>query len=180
MSEHGQVLDENTVRFERLLPGPIGRVWEYLVIGDKRAEWFCGGDTDLEVGGRIQMLFDNDNLSDLPDLEPPEKHKDKYGKMEFAGTITRCDPPNVFAHTWEFGEYASEVSYELTEQGGQVLLVLTHSRLQSSEDVLSVCGGWHSHLELLDDVLEGRKIRPYWKTYRHYDAEYSARLGRTD
>jgi 2-hydroxy-3-keto-5-methylthiopentenyl-1-phosphate phosphatase len=114
------------------------------------------------------MLFDNDNLSDLPDLEPPEKHKDKNGKMEFAGTITRCDPPNVFAHTWEFGEYASEVSYELTEQGDQVLLVLTHSRLQSSED------------ELLDDVLEGRKIRPYWKTYRHYDAEYSARLGRTD
>ena len=44
--------------------------------------------------------------------------------MEFAGTITRCDPPNVFAHTWEFGEYASEVSYELTEQGDQVLLVL--------------------------------------------------------
>ena len=69
MSEYGQVLDENTVRFERLLPGPIGRVWEYLVIGNKRAEWFCGGDTDLKVGGRIQMLFDNDNLTNH--LDPP-------------------------------------------------------------------------------------------------------------
>ena len=36
MSGHGELLDENTVRFERLLPGPIDRIWQYLTESDKR------------------------------------------------------------------------------------------------------------------------------------------------
>ena len=37
MNDYGELLDENTVRFERLLPGPIERVWSYLTEGEKRA-----------------------------------------------------------------------------------------------------------------------------------------------
>ena len=37
MSEYGVVLESGAVRFERLLPGPIERVWSYLVEGEKRA-----------------------------------------------------------------------------------------------------------------------------------------------
>ena len=29
----------DTFRFERLFPGPIERVWEYLVDGEKRGKW---------------------------------------------------------------------------------------------------------------------------------------------
>ena len=32
----------DTVRLERLLPGPIERVWAYLTEPDKRATWFAG------------------------------------------------------------------------------------------------------------------------------------------
>ena len=39
MSRYGERIDDTTVRFERLLPGPIERVWEYLTDGDKRATW---------------------------------------------------------------------------------------------------------------------------------------------
>ena len=31
MNDYGVLLDSKTVRFERLLPGPIDRVWGYLV-----------------------------------------------------------------------------------------------------------------------------------------------------
>ena len=39
MNDYGELLDESTVRFERLLPGPIDRVWSYLTKSDKRAQW---------------------------------------------------------------------------------------------------------------------------------------------
>ena len=51
MNRYGERIDASTVRFERLLPGPIERVWEYLSNGTKRATWFAGGDTEL-------LLFD--------------------------------------------------------------------------------------------------------------------------
>ena len=48
MSEYGIVTEAGAVRFERLLPGPIERVWAYLTDPDKRASgsrpvrWSCG------------------------------------------------------------------------------------------------------------------------------------------
>ena len=57
MNEYGERLDESTVKFERLLPGPIDRVWSYLTESDKRAQWLCGGDVETAVGGHIDMLF---------------------------------------------------------------------------------------------------------------------------
>ena len=66
--------------------------------------------------------------------------------------------------------------YELREDGDDVVLVLTHTRLNSPEEVLGVCGGWHAHLDLLGDVLAGRPTRAYWRTYTAYDLEYEQRL----
>ena len=71
MSEHGELLNPETVRFVRLLPGPVDRVWSYLVNPDKRAKWLCGGSTELHVGGKIQLHFANERLSDEPDTEIP-------------------------------------------------------------------------------------------------------------
>ena len=73
MSEYGEMLSPNTVRFERLLPGPIDRVWSYIIDGEKRAQWLCGGDTEARTGGKIELRFHNGTISDLPDDPPPEK-----------------------------------------------------------------------------------------------------------
>ena len=43
MNDYGELLDDHTVRFERILPGPVDRVWSYLTESDKRARWLCGG-----------------------------------------------------------------------------------------------------------------------------------------
>ena len=176
MSEYGELVDESTVRFERILPGPIKRVWSYLIESDKRAQWLCGGETASSVGSKVDMHFHNASLSSKTDIERPEKYKNIPEKISFAGTVTRYEPPHVLAHTWEFEGDASEVCYELQEQGDKVRLVLTHRRLQSTESVLSVSGGWHTHLDILMDVLENREPRPYWKTHTALEAEYENRL----
>ncbi|CFN67405.1 Uncharacterised protein [Bordetella pertussis] len=41
---HGARLDAQSIRFERLLPGPIERVWAWLADADKRARWLAGGE----------------------------------------------------------------------------------------------------------------------------------------
>ena len=55
MSHYGERIDETTVRFERLLPGPIDRVWAARTDGDPRATWLAGGSTDLRVGGKVEL-----------------------------------------------------------------------------------------------------------------------------
>ena len=177
MSEYGELVDENTVRFERLLPGPIERVWSYLTVDEKRARWLCGGDVETRNGGHVDMHFHNVSLSCDEDIPRPEKYRDRPEKMSFAGRVVRCEPPNILQHTWEFGDEHSEVCYELTEQDDKVKLVLTHRRLDTSDIVLSVSTGWHTHLNLLVDVLEGSSPRPFYKMQLQYESEYGDRLG---
>jgi len=177
MNEYGELLDESTVRFERLLPGPIERVWSYLTESEKRAQWLCGGDVETAVDGHVDMHFHNVSLSSDEDIPRPEKYKDNPERMSFVGKVTRCEPPHVLEHTWEFGEESSQVCYELTAQGDKVSLVLTHRRLDSTDTVLSVSGGWHTHLNVLVDVLDGNKPRPFYKMQLQYESEYGQRLG---
>ena len=91
--------------------------------------------------------------------------------------MTAWEPYRLLTHTWEFGGEISEVSYELTEIGDKVRLVLTHRRLETVDTVLSVSGGWHTHLNILVDVLEGGPVRPFFRMQTALEAEYSRRLG---
>ncbi len=177
MTDYGEKLDENTVRFRRLLPGPIERVWAYLTESDKRAQWLCGGDTEPRVGGHVDMHFHNASLSSADDIPRPEKYRDMPEKVSFIGKVTRWEPPQALTHTWEFEGEASEVCYELEAQGDKVLLTLTHRKLDTSETVLSVITGWHSHLNILEDVLAGEERRPIYKMQTELEAEYGQRLG---
>lgn len=176
MSRYGEVLDAETVRFTRLLPGPIERVWSYIVDADKRAKWLCGGETELNVGGHVDLLFHNASLSGQQDIERPDKYKDMPEKVSFSGTVTRCEPPRLLAHSWDYEDNSSEVTYELTEQEDKVLLVLTHTRLSGRDEMQSVCGGWHTHLDILIDVLNAVEPQPFWKTHTQLETEYEVRL----
>ena len=176
MSDYGELIDKHTVRFERLLPGPVERVWRYLTESDKRARWLCGGDVETRDGGHVDMHFHNLSLSTGDDIPRPVKYRDQPEKVSFTGVVTRCEPPYVLAHTWEFGEESSEVCYELSEQGDDVLLVLTHRRLATPNTVFDVSSGWHTHLNILVDVLVGQPLRPFYRMQTQYEAEYRERL----
>jgi uncharacterized protein YndB with AHSA1/START domain len=72
MSDYATSPEPGTVRLERLLPGPIERVWEYLTDAQKRATWLAGGVFDLRVGGVTRLEFRHDTLSAEP---PPEAYR---------------------------------------------------------------------------------------------------------
>jgi uncharacterized protein YndB with AHSA1/START domain len=90
--------------------------------------------------------------------------------------ITRCDPPRLLAMTWEHGPSASEVTFELTPRGDKVLLALTHRRLADRAMMVNVGAGWHTHLAILADNLDGVTPRPFWSTHAKLAAEYERRI----
>jgi uncharacterized protein YndB with AHSA1/START domain len=173
LREFGVVPEARVVRIRRVLPGPIERVWAYLTESEKRGRWLASGTMDLRVGGRVELTFRNAELT--AHAEPtPERFKDSACGKTMSGHITRCDPPRLLSYTWGSGE--SEVTFELTPQGAEVLLVLTHRRLGDRTMMVSVAGGWHTHLGILIDRLEGREPGPFWSTYLRLEAEYARRL----
>ena len=87
MSEYGVVTEPRTIRMERLLPGPIERVWDYLTDSAKRGKWFAAGKMDLRVGGDIEFFFHHADLS--AEKTPPAKHKDKANRREHAWDCRR-------------------------------------------------------------------------------------------
>jgi uncharacterized protein YndB with AHSA1/START domain len=171
MSEYGIVSEAGAVRFERLLPGPIERVWAYLTEPQKRGTWLAAGPMELRVGGPVKLNFHHADLSAEKTL--PERYKKLEGGHTMQGRITRCDPPRLLSYTW--GEWG-EVTFELTPRGDDVLLVLTHQRLADRAGMVSVAGGWHAHLGILADNLDGREPRPFWSTHAQAAAEYEKRI----
>jgi len=169
MSDYGTLLDDNTIRFERLLPGPIERVWAYLTESDKRGTWLASGPMELRPGGRIEFHFKHSELSPHHE-ETPEPYKHKSGTSQTL-TVSRCDPPYLLVHSWPD---SSEVTYELTPKGDEVLLTLTHRRL-TPESMQGVFPGWHTHLGILVDRLNSRTPQPFWSTFIKLKETYAGR-----
>ena len=166
-------VEPDTVKLERLLPGPVERAWAYLTESDKRATWLAAGEFDLRVGGKIRLEFDNGKL---PNDEAGLAKHPGTGVHTFEGEITRLEPMRVLAYTWLWGDNETDVTYELTPRGKDVLLTIVHRRLKPRELGLSVRSGWDVHTGILADVLNGVKPRPFWTTHDRLEAEYAARV----
>ena len=179
MNEYGVVIEPRTVRFERVLPGPIERVWSYLTDSEKRGKWLASGPMELRVGGRVDLKFHNAKLS--AKAEPtPERFKKFEGVQPLIGHVTQCDPPRLLSFTWGDNHEDSEVTFELTPRDANVLLVLTHRRLRDRAQMLNVSAGWHAHLSVLIDKLNGRQDGPFWSVLDQVEGEYQKRPPRTD
>ena len=177
MDNYGKFSDAGTIRFERLLPGPIERVWAYLTDSEKRGKWLASGEMEPYVGGQVEFRFRHDDLSPVED-DPPEKYKYMKDGTGFFGRVTQYNPPNLLSYTWGEGTgEVSEVTFELTEQGEDVLLVLTHRRLGDDHNILkSVAAGWHTHLGILGDHLNGNVPKGFWTVHTRMEKEYGQRL----
>lgn len=174
-SEYGAVTAPGTVRIERLLPGPIERVWAYLTESEKRGRWLATGEMELRAGGKVDLFFHHADLSS--EKKAPDRYKDIEGGVACLGRITRCEPPRALSYTWgESSGEDSEVTFELTPRGKNVLLVVTHRRLADRATLVSVAAGWHAHLGILIDRLAGEEPRPFWTTHARLEAEYGKRI----
>jgi uncharacterized protein YndB with AHSA1/START domain len=175
MSDFGVVTESGAVRFERLLDASIDRVWDYLTRSELRRSWFAGGDMDLRPGGALTLVFRNSELAQAGE-EMPDRFR-QYEGMESPGEILMAEPPRKLVFNWheQDGRF-TEVSWELEPRGEQTLFTLTHRRLPSRAMTVEVSGGWHLHLDVLEDVLADRPTRPFWARQQALEEEYGGRI----
>ena len=176
MDNYGTRVDAHTVRFERLLPGPVERIWAYLTDGQMRGEWFAAGAIPAKVGETFELRFKHSDLS--PGKAPPP---DQFKEMDQNGfrsheKLLALEPMRRLVHT--FGEEhppASEVEFLLTPEGDKVRLTLTHRKVPDRAYAVNVSGGWHSHLAILQYKAEGKVPPPFWDVWRETEHSYEQR-----
>ena len=171
MSNYGELITPTTLRFERTLQGPIEKVWEYITNAEKRSKWFCGGSSGADKGDTVKFVFHNSHLG-TPPAPTPEKYKEYGDGFESEAVVLIAEKPNLFVIEWE-----GKVTFELTEQGEKVKLVLTHENLADSRDSrVGTLGGWHTHLDMLVEVTEGRAPASFWPAHMALEKEYEQRV----
>jgi uncharacterized protein YndB with AHSA1/START domain len=157
MNAHGTLVGRDTVRFERLLPGPIDRVWSYLTDSTRLPRWFSAGSVAPIVGGEVR--FD----------------------MGMNGRVTVYDPPHALEYTWNEPERErgavldALVRFELTTEGEQVRLVLVHSRIPETA-APQFGAGWHALLDALDAQLRDREGQPVIAAFAALEPMYAKRF----
>lgn len=149
-----------TLRFERVFPHPIEKVWAALITPERLADWMCA-DAAVEplLGGRFHLTFRNFDHS-------------------MTGEIIRFEPPHTLEYTWPEPSAGgdSRVLWELTATPEGCRLVLTHT-LPTGGDLPGFGSGWHWHLDALRGAIVA--IAAPWDeaSWRTLQAEYDRRWG---
>ena len=172
MNKFGERIGEDAIRFERLLPGPIDRVWSWVAESEKRQQWLAGGEFQLVDNGKAELVFNNEILSDAGDL-PPEKYRKYAGEVRYSCKIKRVEEPHLICFDWFEAEgFSSEVTIELETQGDKVLLTLTHRLLTDLDALSSAMGGWHVHLDIMASKLSGVAPPSFWSAHTAMEKAY--------
>ncbi len=175
MNRYGERIDKTTIRFERLLPGTVERVWDFLIDPEKRQRWFCSGAFALKPGGVAHFHFDHRRLTDE---KPPKKYESQGGEIKFDGAIVEVAPPHLLVFDWpEDDGIITRVRIDLAAAGAKVKLTLTHSLIEKRATLIGVSGGWHLHLDMLETALQGGTGEPFWSRVEKLESEYEARYG---
>lgn len=168
---YGRLIAPAEVRFERLLPGPIETVWQFLVDSDKRGQWLASGPMELKEGGAVELRFRHRDLSPLK-APPPERYREMDEKGHVSRErVLRVEAPRLLSISW--GD--SEVTFELEPRGGQVLFTVTHRRLADRAKMVQTSGGWHTHLDILVERANGRVPPAFWTVFGDIESQYEAR-----
>jgi uncharacterized protein YndB with AHSA1/START domain len=130
------------VRFERVYPHPVERVWRSITVPEEMASWFPSTvEVDLREGGEMQFTF-------------PEHEVDPM-----TGRVLELDPPRVFAFLW--GE--DLLRLELAPEGDGTRLTLLQT-LRSEDEAARNAAGWHVCLDRLGG--EETDWEPYYEEYQ--------------
>jgi uncharacterized protein YndB with AHSA1/START domain len=144
-SELGQSSRVLSVVFERVMPGPIARVWDYLTDTKLLPQWFGNGTIEPRLGGTVRLMGGH-----------------------IRGVVTQWHPPHRLSYTWNVFDGAdgpdahsaypeSYLSFTLEQVERGVLLRLSHLPiLDRFEKQNAMC--WHSFLDMLGTALQGGKV----------------------
>lgn len=169
LNSYGELIEPNSIKLQRLLPGSIERVWGYLTESDLRRQWLASGSMEMSQGSSFEFVWRNGELTDPPGQAPDGSSAENRMTCE----ITELDPPRKISFTWG---NTDGVTFELESKGTDVLLTVTHLRLPNRDLMLSVSAGWHAHLDLLVSCLTGRDKKPFWDEWQKLRGDYDKQV----
>ena len=115
------------VRFERVYPHAVDRVWRMVTVPEELAAWFPSTvELDLREGGAMRFT--------VPDREVEPR----------AGRVVELDPPRLFAFLWG----SDLLRLELAAEGDGTRLTLLQT-LGSEDEAARNAAGWHVCLDRL-------------------------------
>jgi uncharacterized protein YndB with AHSA1/START domain len=167
---YGTLIEPTTLKIQRMLPGPIERVWAYLTDSELRRKWLAAGAMEMQVGAPFEFVWRNNELSNPPGKRPegfPDEHR-------MQSRITELDPLRKISFTWN---NSGDVTFELEPRGERVLLTVIHRRLPDRATMLKVGPGWHAHLDVLVARASGQEpLQPFWDRWLSLQKDYERRL----
>ncbi|MBJ7439249.1 MAG: SRPBCC family protein [Sphingopyxis sp.] len=167
--DYGVVTEDATLTLERLLPGPVERIWSYLVDSDLRRQWLATGAMEQKVGTPVDLVWRNDELTDPPGARPDGMDAEHRMTCE----ILEISAPHRLAISWGS---TGGVTFMLQEKGDDVLLTIVHRRVEDPSVLLNVSAGWHAHVDVLEAKLRGTEVTPHWDNFVRLRGEYAPRL----
>lgn len=168
-NNYGVLTEPATLTIQRLLPGPIDRVWAYLTDSNLRKQWLAAGDMTLLLGAPFELVWRNDELSNPPGQRPEGFPAEHHLQSE----ITELQAPHKLGISWG---NTGGVTFELQAQGDKVLLTIVHRRLPDRSTTLNVSAGWHMHLDVLAAKLEQQAVPEFWSGWLALKQEYTQRI----
>lgn len=167
---YGTLIEPTTLKIQRVLPGPIERVWAYLTESELRRQWLASGPMEMRAGAPFELVWRNDELTTPPGKRPSgfsEEHR-------LQSQIVEVDPPRKLVFTWGGG---GEVSFDLESTGSKVLLTVIHRRLPTDRPTrLKIGAGWHSHLDVLVARISGTEPEAFWDHWSRVHKDYDGRM----
>lgn len=168
LAPYARLTAPDTLTLERLLRGPIERVWAYLTDSDKRRKWLAAGEMVLEPGAEFTLTWRNDDLTHSSDIRP----EGFSGEHSASCRLIAAEPPHRLAYDWPG---VGEVEIMLAPERDRVRLTLTHRRTPNRNTTVMVSAGWHTHLDLLQSHLEGRTPATFWQKLLSLRDDYQTR-----
>ena len=166
---YGVQSEPATLTIERLLPGPIERVWAYLTESELRRQWLAAGEMEMKVGASVELVWRNDELGSPPGERPPGMSAEQRRQCR----ITELDPPRKLSMDWGG---SGDVTFTLEPRGDAVLLTVIHRRLPDRTTTLMAGAGWHMHLDTLIARANGTEPEPFWDGWSRLLQDYERRL----
>ena len=165
----GTLVGPGRLRIQRLLPGPIERVWSYLVDSDLRKLWFADGEIEPVEGAPFELVWRNDERAGAQGQRP----KDVSEEHRMQSEVIVADAPRKLVIAWA---NTGNVTFELEPHGEGVLLTLTHAGFQTRSSLIGHSAGWHAHLDALEALAFEREPEAFWPHLEALRAEYGDRL----
>lgn len=156
------------ITFERLLPGPVERVWAHLTETKLLPGWFGDNSTiEPREGGRVSLMGGH-----------------------IRGVVTRWQPPCLLSYTWNVfspddGPDAvsaypeSYLSFTLEPRGSDVWLRLVHMPVLERFEKQNAMG-WHTMLDMLGAALRSEPPKPREEYMKKNAAAYGVDLGKLE